>query len=127
MPDGKDGCKRYKMTREDGSIFYAKTYGRDSITDKITNDKGWVHTHDHNGIKCYQWGAPIGEPTVSTALDLTGEPKVVDLPTIQTLTLTETIALAGAALSLKANASTAISLDECAQSVLGYSIKLMQT
>jgi hypothetical protein len=46
-------------------------------------------------------------------------------PKVETLTLAETISLAGAALNLKANPATTVSLDECTQAVLGYAIKLM--
>lgn len=130
MPDGDDGCLRYKMTRDDGTFFYAKTYGRDAITSKFKNDAGWTHTHNHGDVKCYQWGHPLGEEepkTDKTALDLTDEPKVVEAPKTDTLTTVEAIALAGAALNLKAHSATTTSLDECTQAILGLSIKLMKT
>ena len=130
MPDGTDGCKRYRMTKKDGSIFYAKTYDRDSIDGQtLDSDSGWEQIGDAGGKHCYQFGKPFTSDPQSytkTALDLTKEePKVVGLPTVQTLTLTETIALAGAALNLKANPATSTTLDECTQAVLGYSIRLM--
>ena len=120
MPDGPDGCKRYRMTKKDGSIFYAKTYDRDSIDGQtLESDSGWEQIGDAGGKHCYQFGKPFtSDPQAYTKTELTIDEKGDCTPTsFSTLSPTDLLHLSGNALILKALAPTC-TIDQCVQSVV---------
>jgi hypothetical protein len=127
--EDEGGFQRVFLKKESGDIFVileyrtGKTYTVGELCDSVE-----VHEVDN------YVGPKTGKifPQFSTEHKTTGTstfvPKEGDstnTPKIETLTLAETISLAGAALNLKANPATTVSLDECTQAVLGYAIKLM--
>ena len=64
--------------------------------------------------------------TTTVSVDTSGKCETVSALDLKALSLADFIAVAGAALNLKATSGTSCSLDECTQAVLGYAIKLMQ-
>lgn len=128
MPDGPDGCKRYKMTKKDGSIFYAKTYDRSSIDGQtLESDSGWEQIGDAGGKHCYQYGKPFTSDPVEyikteLKVDEAGNCTPTGDSSVENISL-KFLVLAGFSLILKALAPTC-SVDQCCQSVLKLAIKL---
>ena len=74
----------------------------------------------------YSNEALIKSTTTTVSVDTSGKCETVSALDLKALSLADFIAVAGAALNLKATSGTSCSLDECTQAVLGYAIKLMQ-
>ena len=83
--------------------------------DDFVNDKGTKFKRYSNEVQ-----------TSDTQTYIDKEGATGDLPTVESLEMSDALVLAGFALNLKANPATTTSLDECAQAVLGYAIKLMR-
>jgi hypothetical protein len=128
--EDEGGLQRIFLKKESGDIFVILEYrtGKVYTVGELCESVEVHEVDDYVGPKTGktfpQFSTEHKTTGTSTFVPKDAEPSG-EVPKIETLTLAETISLAGAALNLKANPATTTSLDECTQAVLGYAIKLM--
>lgn len=123
-------CYRVFLQSEEGKRFVVLDYrvGATHKKGEISHDIPNLVEIDKykNEYEQYSNEALTKGHTTTVSVDDQGKCETVSALDLKALSHTEIIAIAGAALNLKAASGTSCSLDECTQAVLGYAIKLMQ-